>query len=152
MAGVIVIFLVVAAIFALLFLTKKEEQSGKAIQMPETIVSTPEPQEVVSKVIYTEPEQAPVQPTPARTQAPHENEVCVTSYSATTCHAARALAQKGCPRGYQCTQTALGLAPEGCYVELKCQKGTTGIKPKEYQRDTQPMPYEAGYYKYPPSS
>jgi type IV secretory pathway VirB10-like protein len=150
MAGIIVIFILVAAIVALLFLTKKEEQSGKAIQMPETIVATPEPQEVVSKVIYTEPE--PTQAPPAPTQAPAQD-VCITSHSATTCHAARALAQKKCPRSYQCEQTKLGLAPEGCYVELRCQRGTSGVKPREdYPRETQPMPYEAGYYKYPPSS
>ena len=211
MAGIIVIFILVAAIVALLLLSKKEEQSGKAIQLPETVVATPEPQEVVSKVLYSEPIQsAPPVPadyckgsgtartcsqatTIARQQCPAgydcksvtpgwsaegcsvelhcsapksatgikpatggtvtaPEDVCITSHSATTCHAARALAQKGCPRGYTCQQTQLGLAPEGCFVELRCVKGTSGIKPQEpYPLDTQPQPYAEGYYRPPPS-
>jgi hypothetical protein len=216
MAGVIVIFLVVAAIVALLFLSKKEGQEGKAIQMPETIVATPEPVEVVSKIIYQEHEPAQIrseEPGPgdycvgsqsartcaaatslARKQCPtgyecktvsagwsaegcyvelhcsHAKprsgiktemtgefatmvgETCIASHSATTCHAARALAQKECPRGYHCKQTQLGLAPEGCFVELTCEKSLSGIKPREeYPLDTQPLPYAEGYYRPPPT-
>lgn len=148
--AVVVILILVAAVLGLLFFTRKE---GQAIQqpMPETVVATPEPQEVVSKVLYEEAP-APV-PTQIRSEPPAVSDYCTASHSSRTCHAATALARSQCPRGYTCKTVSMGWSAEGCYVEVHCNApGTSGIKQPEYAREGEKQPYAAGYYRQPPSS
>ncbi len=147
--AVIIILILVAAVIGLLFFTRKE---GKAIEqpMPVTVVATPEPQEVVSKVLY---EEAPTPVPQIRSEPLAVPDYCTASHSSRTCHAATALARSKCPRGYTCKTVSMGWSAEGCYVEVHCNApGTSGIKQPDYAREGEKQPYAAGYYRQPPSS
>lgn len=146
--AVIIILILVAAVIGLLFFTRKE---GKAIEqpMPVTVVATPEPQEVVSKVLYEAPAPVPQ----IRSEPLAAPDYCTASHSSRTCHAATALARSKCPRGYTCKTVSMGWSAEGCYVEVHCNApGTSGIKQPDYAREGEKQPYAAGYYRQPPSS
>ncbi len=116
---ILVIVMLVLAVAGIVLLYKP---AGQAIRAPEY---APAPYEPVAPapIPATEYEQpAPVpqyEPVTAPVTPPVEGP-CVASYSARTCYAATALAQKQCLPKTKCRTTIIGPSYKGCTITVEC--------------------------------